>query len=228
MVPRGEVLLLFGLGGKEGKDGDEEEEGEGEDGNGLGLGPGHHEEIGLLFEEGGDVEGLSLRREKGVPDSDAARRKHFLDAQKKAAWEWEEGRVYGVDFFNPYLDFNEFALRLPGFTMPIMKYWDGQGLRKEQKRSHALRYVLKNKATDEVLLVVLFTLYLKEDIDEEGNVKEGVVGGKQFNGTAKGFESSDEEDDDEEEVFEDARDDEDDKRRDTVPNGVETSLDDID
>jgi hypothetical protein len=23
----------------------------------------------------------------------------------------------------------DFALRLPGFTLPIMKYWDGQGLR---------------------------------------------------------------------------------------------------
>lgn len=47
--------------------------------------------------------------------------------------------------------------------------------RKEQKRSHTLRYVLKNRATDEVLFVVLFSLYLKEDVDEEGNIKEGVV-----------------------------------------------------
>ena len=46
--------------------------------------------------------------------------------------------------------------------------------RKEQKRSHTLRYVLKNRATNRVLFVVLFTLYLKEDVDEEGNIKEGV------------------------------------------------------
>lgn len=47
--------------------------------------------------------------------------------------------------------------------------------RKVQKRSHTLRYVLKNRATDEVLFVVLFTLYLKDDVDEEGNVKPGVM-----------------------------------------------------
>jgi hypothetical protein len=47
--------------------------------------------------------------------------------------------------------------------------------RKELKRSHTLRYVLKNRASGQVLFVVLFTLYLKEDIDEEGNVKPGVL-----------------------------------------------------
>ena len=31
--------------------------------------------------------------------------------------------------------------------------------------------MLKNRRTNEVLLVVLFTLYLNEDLDEEGNVK---------------------------------------------------------
>jgi len=31
-----------------------------------------------------------------------------------------------------------------------------------------------------VLFVVLFTLYLKEDVDEHGRVKDGVEGGKPF------------------------------------------------
>lgn len=52
--------------------------------------------------------------------------------------------------------------------------------RKVQKRSHTLRYVLKNRKTDTVLFVVLFTLYLKEDVDEKGNLKDGVEGGKPF------------------------------------------------
>jgi hypothetical protein len=52
--------------------------------------------------------------------------------------------------------------------------------RKVQKRSHTLRYVLKNRKTDTVLFVVLFTLYLKEDVDENGNLKDGVEGGKPF------------------------------------------------
>ncbi|KAG4427845.1 hypothetical protein IFR05_016670, partial [Cadophora sp. M221] len=138
-------------------------------------GIGHHE-AGLVFDEGGDEEGMDVRTEKGVPETEAARKKHFLVEERRKEWEWEEGRVYGCDFYNPYLDFNDFALRLPGFTLPIMNYWDGQGL----------RYTLKNRATDTVLFVVLFTLYLKEDVDEEGNVKEGVEGGKPFEGEGKG------------------------------------------
>ncbi|KAH7327205.1 hypothetical protein BKA65DRAFT_510169 [Rhexocercosporidium sp. MPI-PUGE-AT-0058] len=160
-----------------------EKEGEG--------GIGHHE-AGLVFEEGGDEEGMEVREENGVPETEAARKKHFLIEEKRKEWEWEEGRVYGCDFYNPYLDFNDFALRLPGFTLPIMNYWDGQGLRKTQKRSHSLRYTLKNRATDTVLFVVLFTLYLKEDVDEEGNVKEGVEGGKPFQGKAVGIDGESE------------------------------------
>lgn len=61
---------------------------------------------GLVFEEGGDEEGLEHRRENGIPDGEAARKKHFLNEENRKTWTWEEGRVYGCDFFNPYLDFN--------------------------------------------------------------------------------------------------------------------------
>ncbi|KAL3421086.1 DUF1769 domain-containing protein [Phlyctema vagabunda] len=87
------------------------------------------ENIGLVFEEGGDEAGLETRTEKGVPATDAGRKKHFLNEEHRKDWDWEAGKVYGCDFYNPYLDFNDFALRLPGFTLPIMRYWDGQGLR---------------------------------------------------------------------------------------------------
>lgn len=132
---------------------DENDEELGKEGKGTGGKDGEEEEVGLVFEEGGDEEGLEVRQEKGVPDTDAARKKYFLTEERRKEWEWEEGRTYGCDFYNPYLDFNglftssstspipystwalyangseDFALRLPGFTLPIMKYWDGQGLR---------------------------------------------------------------------------------------------------
>ena len=41
-----------------------------------------------------------------------------------------------------------------------------------------------------MLFVVLFTLYLKEDVDEHGNVKDGVEGGKPFEGKAKGVDGA--------------------------------------
>lgn len=137
-------------------------------------------DAGFVFSEGGDGDGEELRKEIGVPESEAARKKWFLNQTNRTTWDFEAGRIHWGDFFNPYLDFNEFALRLPGFTLSIMKYWDGQPLRPgpEIKRSHALRYTLKNRQTDQVYMVVVFTLYLKEDVDENGNIKQGVVGGQ--------------------------------------------------
>jgi hypothetical protein len=99
--------------------------------NAVHHGPGEHDEEkgGLWFEEGGDEEGMQRRREWGAPEDGKARMKWALRAENKARWVWEYGRTYGVDFYNPYVDFNEFALRLPGFHLPIIRYWDGQGLR---------------------------------------------------------------------------------------------------
>ncbi|KAI0121094.1 hypothetical protein BJ170DRAFT_145163 [Xylariales sp. AK1849] len=131
----------------------------------VGQGEYDAEKGGLWFEEGGDEAGLEARRAVGAPDTTKARMKWALKEDSKQRWVFEHGKTYGVDFFNPYLDFGDFSLRLPGFTLPIMKYWDGQGL----------RYVLRNKSTSETYLVVLFTLYLKEDVNEDGSLKPAAL-----------------------------------------------------
>ena len=64
------------------------------------------------------------------------------------------------------------------------------------KRSHQLRYVLRNRATEEVYLVVLFTLYLKEDVNEDGSLKpealKAYTSGKKFqNKAAEGSSAED-------------------------------------
>jgi len=99
--------------------------------NAVHVGAGEHdpEKGGLWFDEGGDEEGLGRRRELGCPDDSSGRKKWALRAEGKEKWLWEYGQTYGVDFYNAFLDFSEFSLRLPGFHLPIMKYWDGQGLR---------------------------------------------------------------------------------------------------
>ncbi|KAG5985464.1 hypothetical protein E4U55_000026 [Claviceps digitariae] len=124
---------------------------------------------GLWFEEGGDEDGLRVRQAVGMPDDRKARMKWALRNDSKSKWYFEYGKTYGLDFYNPYLDFKNLALKLPGFHLPIVKYWDGQGLR----RSHELRYVLRNKQTGEAYLVVVFTIYLREDVNEDGTLKEG-------------------------------------------------------
>lgn len=85
------------VGSKNGKDGDGEGEGD----------------AGLVFEEGGSEEGAEHRVEKGIPGDGASRRKYFLDEGNRRAWEWEAGRSYGCDFYNPYLDFNGMSPPFP-------------------------------------------------------------------------------------------------------------------
>ncbi|UNI24829.1 hypothetical protein JDV02_010545 [Purpureocillium takamizusanense] len=137
--------------------------------NALHVGPGLYDKArgGLWFDEGGDEHdgGLEARRAAGAPDDAKARMKWALRDASKERWVFEYGRTYGFDFFNPYLDFRTLALRLPGFHLPIIKYWDGQGL----------RYVLRNKSTGEVYLVVVFTIYLKEDVAEDGTIRQGAT-----------------------------------------------------
>ncbi|CAG1991822.1 unnamed protein product [Fusarium graminearum] len=139
----------------------------------VGEGDFDEEKGGLWFEEGGDEDGLEAREEVGAPLTSKARMKWALRADSKEKWVFEYGQTYGFDFFNPYLNFSDLALNLPGFQLPIMKYWDGQGLRPGPKRSHQLRYVLRNKETEEPYLVILFSLYHKDYVNEDGSLKEG-------------------------------------------------------
>lgn len=79
--------------------------------------------------EGARGDGELVREGAGVPEEAAARQKHFLDASKREGFKFEAGREYSCDFFNPYLDFNDFALKLPVISIPIIGHWDGQPLR---------------------------------------------------------------------------------------------------
>ncbi|KAL2151199.1 hypothetical protein VTH82DRAFT_6297 [Thermothelomyces myriococcoides] len=124
-----------------------------------------HARSGLWFDEGGDEAGTEWRRAIGAPDDAKQRMKWALRPENRDRWTWEYDRTYGVDFFNPYIDFNEFALRLPGFNLPMMKYWDGQGL----------RYVLRNRSTNQIYLVVLFTLHHVDDVNEDGTLKPSAL-----------------------------------------------------
>ena len=85
------------------------------------------EEEGYEIEERGEEvieegalgnESEMLRKEKGMPNGANERRNWGLE--HKGEWVWEAGRSYSMDFFNPYLDFNNFALKLPGFSLPVL------------------------------------------------------------------------------------------------------------
>lgn len=96
---------------------------------GAGDVPVDDERGGLWVEEGaGDEAGAQLREGLGAPPGGRERMKWALAADVKEKWIWEFEREYAVDFFNPYLDFSELALRLPGFTLPIARFLSDKDL----------------------------------------------------------------------------------------------------
>ncbi|KAK6502870.1 hypothetical protein TWF481_007910 [Arthrobotrys musiformis] len=96
----------------------------------------------------------ALNGDEEIPPTGPARMKFFIQEENRKKFTFEKGEKYWLDFYNPYLDFNEFALNLPGVSIHILQYWDGQ----------PLRYVLKNRVDQTVYLVVQFTLTPKENI----------------------------------------------------------------
>ena len=60
-----------------------------------------------IIREGGFDGGEQIRENLGVPVDAASRQKWFLKGHNTLkTWNWEAGRLYESDFFNPYLDFN--------------------------------------------------------------------------------------------------------------------------
>ena len=114
-----------------------------------------HEEI---VEEGAEGDGEEAREESGIPNDAAARKKHFLTKSHLEDFTFEKGRLYQADFGNGYLDFNDFSLKLPGFTLNVIGYVDA--------KTHELRYTLKNMKTGDVYCIVLFTLLFGDELEE--------------------------------------------------------------
>ena len=80
---------------------------------------------------------------------------HIPEIAQPESETFEAGRLHQSDFGNPYLDFNDFSLKLPGFSLNVIKYVD--------EKTHELRYVLKNRSTDDVYAVVLLSLLFGDE-----------------------------------------------------------------
>jgi len=121
------------------------------------------QEIATTESQNSSSDDITKTATEEIPQDPPSRMKFFLTQPHRAAFTFEPEEKYWFDFFNPYLDFNEFALHLPGISIPIIQYWDGQ----------PLRYVLRNRVDERyggkerVYAVVQFTLVGSNDEDEE-------------------------------------------------------------
>lgn len=111
----------------------------------------------IIVEEGAEGSGSELRSTLSIPLDSSARKKHFLTESNRENFTFEAGRLYQSDFGNPFLDFDDFSLKLPGFSLNVIKYVDA--------KTHELRYVLRNRMTDDIYAVVLFSLLFGDERD---------------------------------------------------------------
>lgn len=125
-----------------------------------------HPPEGQPLREGADGDGHDVRQLHGLHENNNKRRKHLLNHKNRERFILEKDRLYQVDFFNPYIDFQKFKLKLPGFSLSCLRYIND--------KTHHLRYVFKNRKTGDLYFVVIFTLLFADDVDralEEENAR---------------------------------------------------------
>lgn len=123
--------------------------------------------------EGADGTGNDVREKHGIPADPDKRRKFFLREENRAKFVFEKGRLYQGDFFNPYLDFNKLSLKLPGFSISVVRYLNDT--------THHLRYVFKNVETGDLYFVIVLTLLFGQDLKSavEADSQQAAAGGEQ-------------------------------------------------
>jgi hypothetical protein len=107
-----------------------------------------------------------------IPNTPSARKKHFRSAANRQALKvFEAGRLYQADFFNSYIDFSDFALKLPGLTINCMRYVND--------KTHRLRWVFKEgREGGTLLFCVVFTLLHGDELNDavkEEAAKAGIT-----------------------------------------------------
>ncbi|OJJ46912.1 hypothetical protein ASPZODRAFT_151511 [Penicilliopsis zonata CBS 506.65] len=141
----------------------------------------------LVIEEVDEGSGAQVRKKHDIPSDVDGRRKHFHNEENRKSFNFEKGRVYFSDFGNPYLGFSDFTLRLPGFHLHVTNYID--------EKNHKLRYILKNRATDDIYFVVVFELVHRSKEDEalsfgQGEQADRMKNGGKSNNLERGAEAS--------------------------------------
>ncbi|KAI4720970.1 hypothetical protein E4T48_02771 [Aureobasidium sp. EXF-10727] len=122
------------------------------------IGPQGTCELPAVLAEGGFSDDSAIRQSHNIPTSDSQRRKHFLDEQKRKNFVFEKGRCYAFDFHNGYIDWKNYALKLPGFSFGVLKYIND--------RTHTTRFVLKSRKTGNVFVATTFRLLYGEELEK--------------------------------------------------------------
>lgn len=115
--------------------------------------------LAKVLAEGGDDSGQKLRQEHSIPEDESKRRKYFANEDKRKGFAFEKERCYQFDFHNGYIDWKNYALKLPGFSLNVLRWINN--------RTHTVRFALKNRKTGQPYLIVTFRLLFGEELKRE-------------------------------------------------------------
>lgn len=75
-----------------------------------------------------DVSALVDESERAhLPTGDSkARRTYLANKSCLSKCNITNGTIIDCDFFNAYIDFNHAAIKMPGFSIPVLRFWDGE------------------------------------------------------------------------------------------------------
>ncbi|KAG0214220.1 hypothetical protein BGX33_002355 [Mortierella sp. NVP41] len=69
-----------------------------------------------------------VKKKPKLTTDSSVRRQHFSKPKHYAKHRYLTDHVYGFEMYNPFLDCAKFSVKVPGFSIDLFKYFDGQPL----------------------------------------------------------------------------------------------------
>lgn len=118
-------------------------------------------------EEGASGSGVAVREASGIP-ADSEKRRKWAKSEEGQNFVLRAGRAYVFHFANAYIQWRDYALKLPGMSIRPLRYAGSD-------KSHKVRFFMKNAKVDQLFLVIYCRLLMGEDLEKAREVNGAEV-----------------------------------------------------
>ncbi|KAJ1549658.1 hypothetical protein HK096_011206, partial [Nowakowskiella sp. JEL0078] len=99
-----------------------------------------------------DTDGLFEENSPGLVSYEK-RKKYFAEEKNRERAVILPNKIYAMDFYDAYFDFNSISFKLPGFSVNALRYFDGQ----------AMKFIARSRDGKHVFYVVEFVLLERDE-----------------------------------------------------------------